>query len=413
MARRHSRPLTGKAPPADQTAGRVTTLQVVTLALLAAISPLATGMYLPGLPAMASDFGTDATMVQLTVTTLLAGLAVGQLILGPLSDRWGRRRPLLVSGTVCVAASVVCVLAPTVEVLIAARFLQGFAGAAGIVLGRAIVADTVSGPLAARIFSLLMTVSAIAPVVAPLLGGALLSVADWRAVFAALTVIAIIMLVGAALALPESLPPSRRSGGRLTETWRQVVPLLADRRFVGYTLALVFSYATLIGYVSASPFVLQTGYGLSPTEYSVVFACNAGGLTVASLASARLVGRSGARRLLAIGLACQAAATGLLLTLAASRTLSLAVLLILLWISVTSLGLIAGNATSLALDGLISGIGSASAVMGAAQFAVAAAVAPLVGGADGADPVRMAVVMFTTAMLAAAGALVSRKTNRL
>jgi DHA1 family bicyclomycin/chloramphenicol resistance-like MFS transporter len=373
---------------------------VLVLALLAAISPLATGMYLAAFPAMADDLSTDAAAVQLTMTTFLAGLALGQLLLGPISDRTGRRAPLLVGTATCVVASALCAVAPTVGVLIAARFVQGFAGAAGIVLGRAIVTDRVRGSATARTFSVLMTLGALAPVLAPLLGGALLGPVGWRGVFAVLTGLAVVMLLGALVLLPESLPPARRTGRRAHGGTRASA-VLTDREYLGHAAAFVFSYGTLLAYVSASPFVLQVLFGLSPGWYSVVFAANACGLTIASFANARLVGRFGARRLLGIGLGWQLCTVGTLLVLTLTGALGLPAVLVLLWSSVTSLGLVMGNATSLALARTPDGAGTGSAVLGAAQFALAAAVAPLVGLGGDDTAVPMAIAMVATAAVAA------------
>ena len=379
--------------------------QIWALALLAAVSPLATGMYLPAMPQMGADLPADTTALQLTVTAFLAGLAAGQLIIGAVSDRTGRRRPLLIAGVACVAASAVCAAAPTIEVLVIARFVQGFAGAAGIVLGRAIVADRARGAESARIFSLLMTIGAVAPILAPLLGGVVLQLSGWREIFWVLTLIAVLMLVGSFVALPESLPISRRAGNWRT-TLRDALLVITNRRYLGYTLALVFSYSTLIAYVAASPFVLQVGFGITPLWYSVIFAVNALGLTLGSLINARLVGGVAARRLLAIGLTVQLTAVLVLLLLAVVGALSLPGLLILLWVSVTSLGFIVANATSLALEDMTQGVGSASAILGAAQFGVAAIVAPLVGVAGGSSSAPMALVMLIAAALAITSFLV-------
>jgi DHA1 family bicyclomycin/chloramphenicol resistance-like MFS transporter len=386
--------------------GRLPVPAVLVLALLAAISPLATGMYLPAFPLMADDLSTDAATLQLTMTTFLAGLAAGQLVIGPLSDRRGRRGPLLTGAAVCVLASAVCTVAPGIGVLIAARFLQGFAGAAGIVLGRAIIADTVTGTVAARTFSWLMTLGAVAPVVAPLLGGALLRPLGWRGVFGALTVIAVVMLVGAFVVLPESLPLSRRGAGA---PLRGAGGLLADRQYLAHAVVLVFSYGMLIAYVSASPFVLQEVFGLSPGWYAVAFAANAGGLTLASLTNARLVGRFGARRLLRIGLAWELGSAGVLLVLTVAGSLTLVPVLVLFWSCVASLGLVMGNATSLALAGTARSAGTGSALLGAGQFALAAAVAPLVGIGGERTAVPMAVTMTVSAGIAVAGALLTRR----
>lgn len=375
------------------------TPQLLTLALLAAISPLATAMYLPALPEMAAELGTDAQTVQLTITTFLVGLAVGQLVIGPVSDRMGRRPLLLACTALCVLASAACALAPGIPFLVAARLLQGLAGAGGIVLGRAIIADLAQGRAAARAFSLLMTIGAIAPVVAPLLGGAVGAIAGWRGVFVVLTLFALAMFAGAVWLLPESLPPALR----LTESWaataRRAARVLSRRRFVGYTAVVVFAYATLIAYVSASPFVLQIQFGLTPVGYSLAFAANAAGLTIGSFANARMLRRTSPQRLLSIGLTAEAVVAFLVLAGAVSATLTVPVLLALLWVAVTGLGFVMGNATSLALDEAPRERGSASALLGAGQFGLAALVAPVASIGGGA--VAMGATMAACAVVAA------------
>lgn len=388
-------------PATGATRSGIAVPQLLTLALLAAISPLATAMYLPAMPAMAEDLRVDAQTVQLTITTFLVGLAVGQLVIGPLSDRTGRRPLLLACTGLCVVASAACAFAPGVELLLAARLLQGLAGAAGIVLGRAIVADTLRESAAARAFSLLMTIGAIAPVVAPLLGGFVDAMIGWRGVFVVLTGFAVMMLVGSVLFLSESLPAERRRPGAWRDWAREVATVVTGRRFIAYTAVLVFTYATMIAYVSASPFVLQEHFGLSPTEYALVFAANAGGLTLASFANARLVRRFAPGRILAVGLIGELCAVLVLLIATVTAHLTVPLLLPLLWLSVACLGLIMGNATALALDQAAGGVGSASAVIGAAQFTLAAIVASLAAGGPDGGVVAMAVTMAGCAAIAA------------
>jgi DHA1 family bicyclomycin/chloramphenicol resistance-like MFS transporter len=247
-----------------------------------------------------------------------------------------------------------------------------------------------------------MTLGAVAPVVAPLIGGALLGPVGWRGVFGALAVLAVAMLVGAVVALPESLPPDRRRGGG---TLRGAGRVLADRSYVAHAVVFVCSYAMLIAYVSASPFVLQEIFGLSPGWYAVAFAANAGGLTLASLANARLVGRLGPRRLLRIGLGWELTSVVVLFVLTGTGSLTVVPVLVLFWSCVASLGLVMGNATSLALAGTAADAGTGSALLGAGQFALAAAVAPLVGIAGERTAVPMAITMLAAAGVAAVAAL--------
>jgi DHA1 family bicyclomycin/chloramphenicol resistance-like MFS transporter len=184
---------------------------LVVLASLAAVAPVATDLYLPGFPAMATAFGTDASGVQLTLTSFLVGLAFGQLVMGPVSDRYGRRGPLVASAAVCVVAGVVCAVAPNLAVLGVARLAQGFAGAGGMVIGRAIIADLVTGRAAAKAFTLMLTVGGVAPVLAPLVGGLLAGPVGWRGMLWAVAILCAAMLVGVVLVVEETHPASRRT----------------------------------------------------------------------------------------------------------------------------------------------------------------------------------------------------------
>jgi DHA1 family bicyclomycin/chloramphenicol resistance-like MFS transporter len=372
---------------------------ILVLALLSSIAPLATDMYLAGFPRIAKDLGTSATSVQLTLTTFMAGLALGQLVIGPLSDRWGRRRPLLIGTLVCVLASFLCAIAPNIALLVSFRFVQGFAGAAGVVLGRAIVADTARGVAAARIFSLLMIIGGLAPVIAPLLGGALLGPVGWRGVFGVLTGAALLMLLGSYFILKESLSAARRHSGGASATLQATRTVLSNRRYLGYTLAFMFAFGSMFAYISASPFVLQTVFGLSTGWYSVAFAANALGLTGASLVSARLVSWAGPRRLLCVGLGALLIVNVVLFTLAVTGSLNATLTLILLWLSITAMGLIMGNAASLAVAQTPQSAGTGSAVLGAGQFALAAVVSPLVGLGGSGTAVPMTVVMVASATI--------------
>ncbi|TFV55520.1 Bcr/CflA family efflux MFS transporter [Mycobacterium sp. PS03-16] len=377
--------------------------------MLTAVAPLSIDMYLPAFPAMAVEFGTTASAIQLTLTTFMVGLALGQLVIGPLSDRYGRR-PLLLAGTlVCVLASVACALAPNVGLLIAFRFLQGFGGAAGVVLSRAMVADRARGAAAARAFSLMMIINGVGPVAAPLLGGSLVPHIGWRGVFWVLAGLAVLMLIGAAVVLAETHPPHRRSTGGLPTMVRDARAVLANRRYLGYTLAFGFSFAVMFCYISASPFVLQNVLGLSPVGYSIAFAANAVGLVAMNVVNARIVGRFGQRRLIALGVT-------FMVVLSVSLLVD-AVIGPVLWITlallagvVASLGLIVANATALALEEARDAAGTGSAVLGALQFGLAAVASPL-GGDHTAVP--MAVGMVASALIAVAALVVLTRTSRV
>lgn len=377
------------------------------LALLTAVAPLSIDMYLPAFPAMAQEFGTSASAVQFTLTSFMVGLASGQLIIGPLSDRFGRR-PLLLAGTVvCVLAGVACAMAPNIAALTAFRFVQGFSGAAGVVLSRAVVADRVHGPLAARAFSLMMIINGAAPVLAPLIGGSLMGVIGWRGIFWILTGLAVAMFVGVVVVLPETHPKDHRHTGGVTAMLRDARSVLTNRGYLGYTLAFAFGFTVMFAYISASPFVLQNVLGLSPLHYSFAFAANAAGIVIVNALNTRIVGRFGQRRLLHLGIGLLVFFSVLLLVDALLGPVLWASL-VLLWGAVASLGLVAANATSLALDKVRHAAGTGSAVLGALQFGLAAAVSPLVGLGGDHTALPMAIAMVVSAGISAAALLLTR-----
>lgn len=354
---------------------------LLTLALLSAIAPLATDMYLPGLPALADDLSTSTSTVQLTLTTFMAGLGIGQLIVGPLSDGWGRRK-LLLGGTVAFAISgLLCALAPSAGVLIAARLLQGLSGGAAIVLARAVIADRAKGDVAAKLFSIMMIIGGVAPVLAPMAGGALLGPIGWRGIFWVLAGAGIVMVVGVLTLIPETLEPERRHGGGLAALAHNMRYVVTNRRFVGYALTFMFGFGALFSYISASPFVVQDVLGMTPGQFSIVFGVNSVGIVAGSIVNTRLIGRFHARQMLSFGvllLLVAGAALTLEVTLGGTNR---AVVLPLLFLVTTAIGFIMGNATALGQSEVPEAAGTGSAVMGAGQFGLAALVSPLVGGA--------------------------------
>ena len=365
------------------------------LALLSAIAPLATDMYLPGLPIMSESLGTTTVGVQLTLTTFMAGLGAGQLIVGPLSDSWGRRR-LLLAGTVVLAlSSVLCATAPTIEVLVGARLIQGFSGGIGIVLARAVIADRARGNSAARLFGIMMIIGGVAPIVAPLIGGALLGPIGWRGIFWVLAAVAVVMTLGVLMFVPESLPPEKRHGGGLSALARNFGYVVRNRRFVGYAATFALGFGAMFAYISASAFVTQDLLGLSPGQFSMVFAANSIGLVGANVVNTRLIGRIEVRALLRFGVTVHFAAGIALLLAAMFAGTERWVILPLLWVCVTSLGFVMGNATALGQGQVPSAAGTGSALMGACQFGLAAVVSPLVGlgGEDTAVPMALAIVV--------------------
>jgi MFS transporter, DHA1 family, multidrug resistance protein len=372
---------------------------------LTAVPALSMDMYLPALPGVTRSLHAPAASVQLTITTCLAGMALGQLIVGPMSDRWGRRRPLLVGMFVYVVATAACVFAPNVELLIGFRLAQGLAGAAGIVIARAVVRDLYDGVEMARFFSTLMLISGVAPIVAPLIGGQVLRVTDWRGVFGILTVVGTLITVFVWFRLPDTLDAGKRHAGGLGDTLRAMRGLLADGPFSGYMLAGGFAFAELFTYVSASPYVIQEIYGASPQTFSLLFGINSVGLVAAGQINGKiLVGRVSLDRTLAVGLVTinLAAVALLLMTSGFFGAVGLVPVAATLFVLMTAMGVTLPNTNALALMRTPHAAGSGSALLGSTQFLIGAAASPLAGIAGEHTAVPMAVVQLASALLAAA-----------
>ncbi|MCW3024389.1 MAG: drug resistance transporter, Bcr/CflA subfamily [Conexibacter sp.] len=386
-------------------------LLVGVLGSLSAFGPLSIDMYLPALPAMADDLHAAPSLVQLTLTACLLGLAAGQLVGGPISDARGRRGPLLAGLAVYVVASALCALAPSVGVLIALRFVQGAAGSFGIVIGRAVVRDLHEGREAARLFAALILVNGVAPILAPVIGAGILHVTSWRGVFAVLAVIGAGLLVVVAAVLGETLPAADRHAGGLRATLRTFRELLGDRGFVGCVLSAGLAFAAMFAYISGSPFVLQDVYGASPAVFAVLFGINGLGIVLAGRLSSRLSERYDPAALLGAGLSATATG-GVGLLLAILTGVGLAGVLPALLVTVASIGIIVPNAAALALGGHRSRAGSASGLLGLAQFALGAFAAPLVGlaGKGTAVPMGIVIAVLGVAALATFVLLVARGT---
>lgn len=373
--------------------------QFTLLGALSMFAPLSTDMYLPALPSVAHDLSASAAAVTLTLTTSLIGLGAGQLVAGPLSDAYGRRRPVLVGIAMYTVASVLCALAPDVWTLTAMRLIQGAAGAAGIVIARAVVSDLYSGIAAARYFARLMIVMGLAPILAPVIGGQLLHFTDWRGVFLVLAGIGAVLGLVSWRALGETLPPEARGESGLATMFGVLRMLTRDRRFMGLTLCFALCFGAVFAYISGSPFVLEDIFGLSPQLFGVLFGVNAVGLVAVSQLSGRLVSSVGPQRLLMIGVASIATAgVGLMVTVLAHG--GLAAVEICFFAVISSFGLVAPNATALALAPYPHVAGSASALIGLTQFCVGAAVAPLVGLAGNHSAVPTATVILALVLTA-------------
>jgi DHA1 family bicyclomycin/chloramphenicol resistance-like MFS transporter len=373
---------------------------------LTAIAPLSTDMYVPAFPDVARDLDASATQVQLTLTTFFVGMAAGQLIGGPVSDQRGRRRPLLVSTVVMLAASVACALAPSIAMMALARFVQGFAGGWAMVIGRAVIVDLASGSQLVRALNLVQGVGGIAPILAPVLGGAILRLSTWRASFWVIAITTIAMIVITYSVVPESLPPQRRHAGGLSAFARDAAAVLGNRDYLGYVLVSAAAMVALFAYVATSAFILRSMNGLSPMAYAIAFGGNAAGMTVTALASARLAGRARTRHVILTGqiLALVAGLTMLAGALWMGTPLPLA--MACFFTLMVSLGLIWGNAGALASSAVPEHPGTGSAVLGMLQWATAGIAAPVagLGGTDTAVP--MASMMAAGALISIMGLLV-------
>lgn len=383
-------------------------LAVLTLLLggFTAFGPLSMDLYLPAFPALAADLGAGQAGVQLTLTADVIGLVFGQLVLGPLSDARGRRWLLIGSTLVCGAASALCAVAPSVAWLTLWRFLQGAAGGGGVVLARAVAADIASGVEAARLFSLFMTVSSVAPIAAPVLGGVLLTATgSWRPMFWLLAAISLVLAAATWRAIPETLPAERRHAGGMRRTGAAFAALASDRVFAGYALTVAFAYASLFGYISGSSFALQEVYHLTATQFSLVFALNAAGMIGLGLLNARLVRRFPVRLLLLVGLVASTVAAAVLFAVVAGTQLGLAALLPPLFLVVASRGLVSANATVLGVK-RAPAAGAASAALGACMFGGGILVSPLMALGGGSAATAMAAVVAGGAVMALAATVV-------
>lgn len=395
--------MTEAALPASKSEStNVTTALSVVLLLgaLNAMGPLSIDMYLPALPELQRDFGAGASAAQLTLSACLVGLALGQIVMGPLSDRFGRRKPLLVGIAGFAIVSLACAVSPSIYLLALLRFMQGLTGSAGIVIARAIVRDLYSGVAAARFFSMLMLVTGTAPILAPIIGGQLLNVVSWKGIFVIIGAAGVMLFAAAATRFEETLPPGKRQTGGLGQTIRTFRHLLSDRVFVGYSLGGGVAYGTIFSYIAGSAFVLQDIYGLSAQQYSLVFAVNSIGLVTNGQINGRyLIGRVPMTSLMTIGILGLMLGSTLFL-IAVATGAGLWAVLPSLFLIPCSMGMIIPNATALGMSRHPETAGSAAALMGVLQFAFGAVLAPIVGafGEDTAYP--MAILMIAAATTA-------------
>jgi DHA1 family bicyclomycin/chloramphenicol resistance-like MFS transporter len=395
-------PERGALEAAEQTGptGRRYVQLVLVLGALIALGPLTIDMYLPAFPSLSAELGASDSATQLTLTGMLGGLSVGQLLIGPLSDAFGRRRPLVLGLLTHVLASVLCAVAPSIYLLAGVRVVQGFAGAAISVVAMAIVRDLFSGYAVARLMSRLMLVIGLAPILAPSLGGLILEWTSWRGIFGVLASVALLLAGVALVGVRETLPAHRRRPANLRATLATYRSLVADRPFVALTLIGGLMLSSVFAYVSGASFVLQEGYGLDERTFGLVFGANALGLTLASQVNPALIRRFGVLDVLTTAMLVALLAAGVLVVVGATGAGGLMGVLVPLGVVIASAGLSLPNTPALALSRHGEAAGTAAAMLGAVQFGVGAAVAPLVGLFGSGSAVPMGAVMMAVTLLA-------------
>ena len=376
---------------------KVSFILVVFLGMLTAITPLATDLYLPALPIMPSELNTTASNIQMTIGIMTFGVALGQLFGGPISDTMGRKLPLIVGNLLCVISGIICAYAPSIEILLLGRFLQGLTGSVGVVIAKAIARDFASGQELTKLFALLMMVNGLAPVLAPLVGGQLLLFTTWRVIFIILAVFSAILLVGSLL-FRESLPKEKRITGGITTSVKNYLTLMKDNPFLGQTLIQFFAFGAFFSYISGSSFVYQNIFQLSAQEFSYLFGVNSCGIILASAISGRVSNVVTSRQLLTFSL-WQLTIGSLLFLVAMILEWSLIPVTIILFFTVCTVSLFGSASFSMAMTKYGKMAGSASAILGFANMFSAGIVSPLVGIGGEYTGIPMGITMLVCAAL--------------
>jgi MFS transporter, DHA1 family, multidrug resistance protein len=362
----------------------------VFLGALAALAPLSTDMYLPSLPLMSEEFGVTTSVSQLTLAMTMAGMAIGQIFAGPISDMKGRRMPLIFGMFIFALSTMACVFATTMDVFLVFRFIQGLAGAVGIVIARAIARDLYEGPQLTKLFSMLMMVNGLAPILAPVIGGEILVFASWRGIFVLLLLIGFILTV-AALLFKESLHPENRIKG-LGSSFKSFSALLANKYFLGHCLMQGFSFAAFFAYISGSSFVFQNIYGVSAQEYSLIFGGIGLAIAITGAIPMRLAGRVADEKLLRWSLV-QSFVGSLLIFTACWFNAPLALVILSLLVVIPMIAIVGAASFSLAMSAHGKNAGSASALIGFFSMLSGSIMAPLVGIAGSTNAMPMAIIM--------------------
>lgn len=379
------------------------------IGLLGAVGPFAIDMYLPAMPTIAADLGVSAQAVQATLTGYFLAFGVCQLVYGPLSDQMGRRAPMLIGLAIFLAGTLACAFAPSVEALVAGRFVQGLGAASVMVVPRAVIRDLHTGPQATRLMALVMLVISISPMLAPLAGSGVMAVAGWRWIFGVLAIAALVSLTLTRFALPETLAPADRAPMRPASLLRGAGRLLRDRDFMGLTLIGGFAMASFFVFIASAAFVYVESFGLTPTQFSLAFAINAIGFFAASQAASWLGARFGMRRVVGVATACFAAVTLALLGLVLAGAGSLPVIVAMLVLANAFLGPVMPTTMVLALDPHPDVAGLASSLGGAIQMCVGGAMIAAAGPFFDGRPLPMVATIAACGVLALlAGAVTMR-----
>lgn len=381
----------------QENSAKVSFILVVFLGMLTAITPLATDLYLPALPIMPGELNTTASNIQMTIGIMTFGVALGQLFGGPISDTMGRKLPLIIGNLLCVISGIICAYAPSIEILLLGRFLQGLTGSVGVVISKAIARDFASGQELTKLFALLMMVNGLAPVLAPLVGGQLLLFTTWRAIFVILAVFSTILLVSSLL-FRESLPKEKRITGGVNVAVKNYITLIKDKRFLGQTLIQLFAFGGFFAYISGSSFVYQNIFNLSAQEFSYLFGINSCGIIVASAISGRVSNVITSKQLLTFSL-WQLTIGSLLFLVAMIFEWSLIPVTTILFFTVCTVSLFGSASFSMAMTNYGKMAGSASAILGFASMFSAGIVSPLVGIGGDHTGIPMGITMLVCAVL--------------
>lgn len=381
----------------QENSAKVSFILVVFLGMLTAITPLATDLYLPALPIMPGELNTTASNIQMTIGIMTFGVAIGQLFGGPISDTMGRKLPLIIGNLLCVISGIICAYAPSIEILLLGRFLQGLTGSVGVVISKAIARDFASGQELTKLFALLMMVNGLAPILAPLVGGQLLLFTTWRVIFVILALFSTILLVGSFL-FRESLPKEKRITGGIGTAAKNYIKLIKDKPFLGQTLIQLFAFGAFFSYISGSSFVYQNIFQLSAQEFSYLFGINSCGIILASAISGRISNVITSKQLLTFSL-WQLTIGSLLFLVAMLLEWPLIPVTIILFFTVCTVSLFGSASFSMAMTSYGKMAGSASAILGFASMFAAGIVSPLVGIGGDHTGIPMGITMLVCAVL--------------